>query len=357
MTGMPRSETPLIYPPTFEHTAGPTKIVTGTVREYGSGKPLAGIKINANGVGSWWQNNVDARSDEKGQFRLVGLPKANSYSLMTFAGEGSSYLPAGKRVTGTGGLEPLQVDFELVRGVRIEGRLLDKATGKPVPAGHVIYVPLKGNSFFDKTPGTDFFKFVHQSYMSDREGKYSFSALPGLGMVCAQVRTSSNVSPYIQARLTPEDCKKPFYYDFSGTDAVLAADGHIEALLSYNTYQLIDPTPEAKVFTCDLELDPGKIVTGTVRDQDGKPLAGAVVQGLQALFGKTQTLKTSSFTAIAVDPAHPRKLLFAHPEKKLIGRLLLGGEDKAPTVDLEPWGTVAGQILNDDGKPLAVRHG
>jgi hypothetical protein len=353
MPGMPRTEAPLIYPPTFDHTAGPTKIVTGTVREQGSGKLLAGIKINAHAAGGWWQNSVDTLTDEKGQFRLVGLPKANSYSLATYAGEERNYLPAGKQVSGTGGLEPLQVDFELVQGVRIEGRLLDKATGKPIPAGHVIYVPLKGNTFFDNTPGTEFFKFVHQSFMSDREGKYHFSALPGLGMVCAQVRTSSDVFPYIQAQLTPEDRQKPFFYSFSGTDAVLAADGHIEPLVSYNSYKLIDPPPETKVFTCDLELDPGKTVTGTVRDPDGKPLAGAVVQGLQALFGKTQTLETPSFTAIAVDPTHPRKLLFAHAEKKLVGKLLVGGEDNAPAVQLEPWGTVTGQIVNDDGKPLA----
>jgi RNA polymerase sigma factor (sigma-70 family) len=353
MPGMPRSNDPTIYPTTFDHTAGPTKIVAGTVREHGTAKPLAGIKINAGAEGSWWQDGAQATTDEKGQFRLVGLPKAGSYRLSTFAGEGSSYLPAGKQVTGTGGLEPLQVDFELVRGIKIEGRLLDKATGKPIPAGHVVYVPLKGNTFFDNTPGSDFFKFIHQSFMSDAQGKYSFSAMPGLGMVCAQVGTRKDVYPYIQAHLAAEDRKKPFFYNFSGTDAVLAADGHIETLMSYNAYKLIDPAPETTVVNCDIVLDPGKIVTGTVVDPEGKPLAGAMVQGLQDLFSTLQRLETASFTAIAVNPAHPRKIVFAHPEKKLVGKVVVGKDEKAPTVRLEPWGTVTGQILDEDGKPLA----
>jgi RNA polymerase sigma factor (sigma-70 family) len=354
MAGMPRRADPTIYPPTFDHTAGPTKIVVGTVREHGTSKLLAGIKINAHADGSWWQDSADAATDEKGRFRIVGLPKAGSYRFSTYAGEGRNYLPAGKQVSGTGGLEPLQVDFELVQGIRIEGRLMDKATGKPIPAGHVIYIPLKGNTFFDNTPGSDFFKFVSQSFMSDGQGKYSFSAMPGLGMVCAQVGTRRDVYPYIQAHLAPEDRKKPFFYNFSGTDAVLAADGHIETLMSYNTYKLIDPAPEAKVVTCDLVLDPGKTVAGTVVDPEAKPLAGAIVQGLQAVFGKTQRLETASFTAIAVDPAHPRKLLFAYPEKGLIGMFLASGdESQAPTVKLKPWGTVTAKLLDEDGKPLA----
>jgi RNA polymerase sigma factor (sigma-70 family) len=353
MPGMPRTEAPTIYPPLFEHTAGPTKIVTGVVREHGTGKPLAGVKINAHADGSWWQDSADAVTDEKGHYRLVGLPKAGSYRLSTYAGETRNYLPAGKQATGTGGLEPLQVDFELVQGIKIEGRLIDKATGKPIPSGHVIYIPLKGNTFFDNTPGSDFFKFIHQSFMSDAQGRYRFSAMPGLGMVCAQVGTSKDVYPYIQAYLAPEDRKKPFFYNFSGSDAVLAADGHIETLMSYNAYKLIDPAPEASGVTCELELDPGKTVKGTVADPEGKPLAGAIVQGLQALFGKTQRLETASFTAVAVDPAHPRRLLFAHLEKKLIGKLVLGDDRHSPAVRLEPWGTVTGQILDEDGKPLA----
>jgi hypothetical protein len=160
------------------------------------------------------------------------------------------------------------------------------------------------------------------------------------------------VYPYIQAHLAPEDRKKPYYYNFSGTDAVLAADGHIETLMSYNAYKVIDPAPETKVVDCDIVLDRGKTVTGTVVDPEGKPLVGVMVQGLQDLFSTLQRLETASFTAIAVNPAHPRKVFFAHPEKKLVGKLVVGNDEKAPIVQLEPWGTVTGQILDEDGKPL-----
>jgi hypothetical protein len=47
---------PASYGPTFEYLAGPTKLITGIVRDRAKGKPLADVSINGRASGSWWEN-------------------------------------------------------------------------------------------------------------------------------------------------------------------------------------------------------------------------------------------------------------------------------------------------------------
>src|SRR5262249_49466504 len=98
------------YGATFTHHALPSKPILGTVRDGATGKPLAGIT-----VGSSMYNNRWAKTDAKGQYRIVGAAKHDRYSVS--AGS-APYLNSTKMdIPDTPGLEPLVVDFELDRGV------------------------------------------------------------------------------------------------------------------------------------------------------------------------------------------------------------------------------------------------
>src|SRR5262249_57827328 len=45
---------------------------------------------------------------------------------------------------------------------------------------------------------------------------------------------------------------------------------------------------------------------------------------------------------------------FAHKERKLVGHVVLRGDEKEPvTVHMEPWGVLTGRLVGDDGKPVA----
>src|SRR5262249_32349494 len=171
---------PALYSPSFRHVANPTRPIIGKVYDAKTGKPLSGVHVSGASERGWWQNHVSAETDARGEYRLVGLGKAELYRLTAFTSEGHAYLPAGKKVSETPGLEPIVQDFQMVRGVRVEGRLTDKATGKPL-RGAIWYVPLSGNKSIDKTPGADFFRFVSQSTSSDNKGKFSVVVLPGFG--------------------------------------------------------------------------------------------------------------------------------------------------------------------------------
>src|SRR5262249_40887348 len=133
---------------TFEHLVGPTKPVAGVVRDRATGKPLAGVRVVGR-VGSQVLHDIrdiETVTDAKGHYRLTGLPKAEQYPLTAATREWAVYLPHGKERNDTEGLKPLDVDFELERGVPVRGRLIDKATGKPVP-GMVEYNLLPGNPY------------------------------------------------------------------------------------------------------------------------------------------------------------------------------------------------------------------
>jgi protocatechuate 3,4-dioxygenase beta subunit len=125
------------YVATFDHHCLPSKPIIGTVREKGTGKPLAGITVF-----SAKYEHVTAQTDAQGHYRIEGAGKHEEYWV---SAEGGAYFNVTKmHIPDTPGVEPLVVDFELERGIVIRGRLTDKATGKPV-RGRVGWLALADN--------------------------------------------------------------------------------------------------------------------------------------------------------------------------------------------------------------------
>ena len=105
---------------------------------------------------------------------------------------------------------------------------------------------------------------------------------------------------------------------------------------------------------CDLALDPGMTLSGTVVGPDGRPLAGCTAIDLcpHTMSFNIVKLASDAFTARALDPKQPRPLVFRHDEKKLAAVLVARGDEKGPlTVHLQPAGTVTGRLLDPDGQP------
>ena len=131
-------------------------------------------------------------------------------------------------------------------------------------------------------------------------------------------------------------------------------DGRHTYLYGANAYRIINPPTDGKSGTYDLQLDPGLTQTGTVLGPDGQPLPGVLVSGLRPFDSGPLTLQTATFTVLALNGHDSRELFFLHMERKLGGHLTLRGDEKiAPTVKLDPLGTLRGRILDDDGQPRA----
>jgi hypothetical protein len=90
---------------------------------------------------------------------------------------------------------------------------------------------------------------------------------------------------------------------------------------------------------------------------DDKPLAGAHVAGLTPIHyspSPSRGLETAAFTALGLSPRRARAVVFFHPEKKLGKVEFVRGDDAGPlTVRLEPLGTLAGRVLDAEGRPWA----
>ena len=158
-SGMPgmdrRRPAPPIYGPDFTHSARPTQPIVGTVRDRERGKPIAGVHVQAriDLDAGWYEDVVTVQTDAEGRYRAIGVPKAPRRQVQVYGGEQSPYLSAGYSVRDVEGLGPITVDMEVIRGVVIRGRVVEKDTGKPVRGAGIGYRPLADNSQHYKTPG------------------------------------------------------------------------------------------------------------------------------------------------------------------------------------------------------------
>jgi protocatechuate 3,4-dioxygenase beta subunit len=330
---------PPLYGAAFEVIVGPSKPIVGVVREKGTGRPAAGIVVRGIEPTSWtW---IYARTDKDGRFRLLGLPKAGVYQLRTEARSGvEPYLNVPPITVGdTEGLKPIETTIEVPRGVIITGRLIDRATGRPVRARHVKYIKLPTNPN-DGYPGTGHGGAVATTF--------KMTVPPGAGLLYATVREDE--PPYTRARLRKEDRGKGIGGPGDGEAMTITLDG-------YHAHKFIDIPAEARDFTADLELTRGLSRKGRVVDPDGQPVAGARCYGLVSTGSFIKTLPDATFEVHGLEPGHPRQVIFAHKERRLVGAITLRDEDFKSEARLEvrlgPPCSVNGRLMDEDGLPLA----
>jgi hypothetical protein len=346
-----------VHGPDFTVTAAPGRPVSGVVREQGTGRPLAGVRVVDYLEDGLHLYPLEATTDAAGQYRLDGLPKRAQHTLAFAPGEGGPHLTRFVEVPDAEGLAPVTLDVELVRGVVVTGRVTDRATGRPVHA-LVSYEPLKTNEFFERTPGYD----LPESYRgfrpdggttTDADGRYRLTALPGAGVLLVLAYDGTGSVPYLRAEVAPADRDPRFY---NGHLGIFRAAGRITGLrpvTNTNGYRLIHPDAGAGEVVVDFVLDPGRQRRGRVVDADGRPVSGAIAYGLTETI-EPQTLASAEFTAAALAPDKPRQLVFWDRGRTLAGTVTLKGDEPEPvTVTLRPLAAVTGRAVGPDGQPLA----
>jgi RNA polymerase sigma factor (sigma-70 family) len=331
----------------FDHAAGPTKPVVGTVRDKRTGKPVAGITL----MGGY----TTATTDSRGRYRLVGGAKRERYDLFLSAEgkRGLPYFPVLKRdIRDTQGLEPVTADFELEPGLEVSGRLLD-AGGKPVP-GQVKYVNLPDNPNLK-----DYLQHTYPGHpviggglggtgwsRAGDDGRFTAPALPGPGLLLVRADEERRF-----AMLEPG---KEFHAAH-GISSQYYTIGYLHAIVP------IKPSADRpKSLRQDVVLEPGRSLAGRVVGPDGKPVTGAYVAGLGELdgfdpiiVGEPMVLDGAEFTAHGLNPRHPRAVFFFHPGKKLSRLLVVRGDEPAPlVVHLQPLVSVRGRLVDAGGLPV-----
>jgi hypothetical protein len=96
---------------------------------------------------------------------------------------------------------------------------------------------------------------------------------------------------------------------------------------------------------------------GRVVDPDGKPLAGAQCYGLSPTWGEVKTLADETFEVRGLETDHPRQLIFAHKGRRLVGSVIIKGEDSRSNeplvMRLDRPGLLKGRLVDEDGLPMA----
>lgn len=347
---------------TVEVLAAPTKPVEGTIRGRDSGKPLAGVEVLAVPIGFdiFFDHLHTLRTvtDERGHYRLVGLPKTGLYKLTVVPPAEQGYVIAVKQAADSEGLKPIRLDFDLRRGVIVRLRLIDKETGRPV-RGDARYSPLIDNPHWIEACKPDdpnrlpprILNYYHET---ERDNFIQFVVYPGPGVIYAH---AGWWGLYLTARLDPEDEK-------NGHFPGLKNDPINGFLPLFSGYHRIDPKPTDRLLEFDIVLDPGRTLTGTLVDPAAQPVRGATGWGLQlghdpqrgrvTVRGGEQILETAKFTATGIERDRPCTLSFVHRGRKLIGQITVQPQDKGPlTVRLQPWGVLTGRLVDAEGKPVA----
>jgi hypothetical protein len=237
------------------------------------------------------------------------------------------------------------VDFQVKRGVWIEGKVTDKVTGKPL-RGTVAYSWLPDNPYRQNYPGiAGPVKYVRE------DGTFRIVGLPGPGVL-----TVGSSDQYLVASQRDDADGGPKKGDKLGPFGEL--DARPSPVMWYPTSAVarIDPPKDAERVMRDIKLDPGETLKVTLVGPDGKPVGEALAFGLTGwVYGwEKRPLEKGSFTVRAFNPRRPRPVLFHHAEKRLVGALELPKDKSQPiTVKLQPGATVTGRLVGADDQPRA----
>jgi hypothetical protein len=93
----------------------------------------------------------------------------------------------------------------------------------------------------------------------------------------------------------------------------------------------------------------------TVLGLDGKPLAPTELStaGLtERSWWEKVPAGTTELKIVALAPGKGRTVGFLHKAKRLVGELVLRGDETSPqTVTLRPWSVLTGRVVDADGQP------
>src|SRR5262249_48041460 len=152
----------------------PSRPLVGTITDSKTGKPVAGVVVtDAN------HHISKATPDSDGRYRLEGVPKKAFYSLCVAGRKGVPYFDHTDRgVPDTAGLDPLEINLTIDRGVELTGKIVDKA-GRPVRA-EVFYEPAKDNP---NVKPTAFRVLTSDGWKTKPDGTFYLTVWPGKGVL------------------------------------------------------------------------------------------------------------------------------------------------------------------------------
>ncbi|TWT35360.1 Regulatory protein BlaR1 [Posidoniimonas corsicana] len=336
------------HPAEFTHVAGPSVPITGVVRDADTKEPLVGVTVKSQKrhgepIHGWGQDFVRAVTDKEGRYRLEGMPVGRENEIAAIAPGGDiAYFSAEKSAPTDLG-QASTVDFDLHRGVWVEGSVTDKQTGEGLPGRLAYYVDADSPAHqAARSLGVD----ERDRLRSDSEGRFRIAALPGPGYITFN---ADNHQIYPRAnRILKSDGS------FAPAERMIKTNPSY--LMPGNTHLVaeIDPGEEVERVELNLQLDRGTTAIGRVVGPGGEPVTDYYHTGQLAGFtGSWDHSIGDKFELVGYDPKQPRHVYFVHQERRLAGHAVVQGvlpEDLV--IELQPAGRASGRLVDKDGAPL-----
>ena len=345
----------------FTHAAGPGRSVGGRITEFQSGKPIAGARVfierlfgRDDALDSAGRLRLDTRhiqdvTDEQGGFRLIGTPPGDGHVLNVVPPKSNPWLMAEQEFAVDSAAPTLDamVNVQICRGIWIEGRVTDAATGEAVPS-YVDYLALQKNPQTPEKLGLHEAWDLHR-FPTDSSGRYRVAGLPGPGVLLVRARGETVYPLSVGAEQVDGYDAKHDYLPTTPTFAPLS---------NWNLVRQIDPPADAKTYSLDLTLSAGVTLTGRVAWPAGESPSRVEGLGLvekDSFFGP---LAGDRFAVNNYEPDVARDLFFRSADNSRVAHLHLEGKPpENMTVTLEPAVTVKGRLIDAETEAEAVGYG
>jgi hypothetical protein len=235
----------------------------------------------------------------------------------------------------------VHLDINLKRGVWVSGRLMDHKTQRPI-RGQVEYFVFADNPHVQEFPASRSARIG--PHFTGADGVFHFVAFPGPGVLAARADGPAYVRAVGVEKMKGRRENGSFRtYPFLGVPD------------NFNVLDPIDPAPDVGSLTHDLLLESGRSLPVTVLGPDGQPLAPAdlVVMGLKDMsWWEKVPPGAADLQILGLTPGRSRTVGLRHEAKRLVGELVLRGDETRPqTVTLQPWGVLTGRIIDAEGQP------
>jgi RNA polymerase sigma factor (sigma-70 family) len=334
------------------------KIVRGEVRDADTAKGVPGATVRLiQDSDEFLEFPPEAKTDAQGRYEMRGIRKTKQYLLAASSDAATGYLGRQLWAEDTPGYQTIPADLRVKKGVIITGKVIDGGTGKPI-RGFAWPAVLAGNPFVKDYP-----KFRESiglwSDGSDGDDSGAFRVVTIPGPVVLMGGPNDNPSPLYKS--PRPDPKYPQYFETNQSDSrsfrirvhpeIGGANGGIP---QGNFCKVLEIKPGVAEVKQDIVLERAFERTASIRDAEGQPLCGVWAAGIAPRsYHPARRIEQASCLFYG-ELDEPKLLVFYHPDKKLVGTRRLKEDEKGPiAVKLGPMASIAGRLLNPDGKPLA----
>jgi RNA polymerase sigma factor (sigma-70 family) len=347
------SRSEMLSAPDFTLAVEGEKLIRGRLTDAKTGLPRAGVNVQLrqNGLS---QIFLKATTDADGKYEIHGAKKWDNYPLEIAADPTNGYLDYRVAAKDTVGYEPVVADFACPKGVIIKGTIRDNSTGKPIAGSIKIAVPFKANNPYLKN--YPMFTGFLTPVDTKPDGAFRVVTIPGPILLVGGTNEYGLHDRFKPARPDPKHADLFTEAGSLFVDLVVGQEARMCCNIAAlgNWCKVIDVKETDTELVQDIELEPASKKAVRVVDDKGNPLKGVCATGINPRGDFAESVgDTDTITVLNLEPKQERLVVARHPDRKLVGALVVKEADEDPVLQLGAGGTAKGRVVDSAGKPLA----